>query len=523
MSNIIVPQQPQIFVPASKIVTLEKSELNALCGMQRKMYLDYLKDLIVNHQRVDLLATQVLGYQVMPFHLNMLQFQIKHTNNLQLVFRGAGKSTICTVAKAIWYICVWPDVRIVIASKTVNQAQARPKEIKGHLEGNSLLKEMFGEFYSKTIWNARQIEVAQRTSNDATPTVACVGAKGSIAGAHFDIEFSDDLIDKTNSHTEVTREEVDEWYSSTFSPMLDPPDPKYPFRGHRHRVGTRYHYLDQYGRWIKKSEDLVKAGEEPFLHVNIIPALHPITGQSPWPERWTVKEIVKRRNEIGPIAFGAQYLCSTDAMKGEIFEMDHCQPIPWEDVQKLLDQDKIDTYMGIDLAISEKQEADEFAIVVVGKTVLDGKYRYFVLDSYSGRLRFKQQTKAIIAMNDKWNCKKIAIDAQAYQVAKYQELCDDYPHLKSKLKPMLARKGDDKVSRAWRITPLFENKQIFFPEKKINVAGEVTMDTPFWKLRHQLLLFPSGDHDDLYDAFEYALNVATNKRENTKKEYFGVL
>lgn len=512
----------QALVDPKKINELESSELDALYSMQRKIYLDQLKDLIVNHERIDLLVTEVLKFKLKPFHLQMLQFQIKHTNNLQLVFRGAGKSTICTVAKAIWYMCVWPDVRIVIASKTIAQAQARLKEIKSILETNSLLKELFGEFYSKKIWNQRAIEIAQRKSTDSTPTIQCVGAKGSIAGAHFDVEFSDDLIDKSNSWSETTREEVDEWYNSTFSPMLDPPDPALPYRGHRHRVGTRYHYLDQYGRWIKQNEEIKKQGGQPFMHFNIVPALDPKTGKSPWPERWSVQHLLKVKKQIGTIAFGAQYLCSTDAMKGEIFHIEDCQDVLWSEVEPLYEAGKFLTYMGVDLAISENEDADDFAIVVIGKIFLDGKYRYYILYTYNDKLRFSQQTKKIVQVAKKWNCVGIGIDSVAYQKAQYQKLTEDYPELRKRLRAIIGKKHDDKISRAWRTTPLFENKQVFFPEKEIDIGGEKIMETPSWKLREQLLLFPSGEHDDLFDAMEYAFQMAI-KREKKEEQYFGLI
>jgi predicted phage terminase large subunit-like protein len=510
-------------VDPKNVNELECSELDALYGMQRKIYLDQLKDLIINHQRIDLLVTEVLKFELKPFHLQMLQFQIIHPNNLQLVFRGAGKSTMCTVAKAIWYMCAWPDVRIVIASKTIGQSQARLKEIKSILENNELLIEIFGEFYNKKIWNAREIEIAQRKSHDATPTIKCIGADGSSAGFHFDVEFSDDLIDKKNSWSDKTRDEVDEWYNSTFTPMLDPPDPKYPFRHHRHRVGTRYHYLDQYGRWIKRNEELIKAGEEPLMDVNIVPALHPVSGKSPWPERFSVKHLLKIKRAIGTIAFSAQYLNSTDAMKGEIFDIDDCQAVSWEDVVKpLYESGKMSTFMGVDLAISEKEEADDFAIVIIGKIVLDNKYRFYILDSYNGKLKFTQQTNKIVQMAKKWDCQGIGIDSVAYQKAQYQKLSEDYPELRKRLRAIIPKSNDDKVSRAWRITPIFEDKQVYFPEKEIKIGDERVMETPSWKLREQLLLFPSGDHDDLFDAMEYAFQMAT-KRIKRQEEYFGLL
>jgi hypothetical protein len=207
------------------LITGERSQLLGLYGHARAQYLETLRREILINDRDDLLATVVLGYELEPFHRNMLDVQQRHTDNLQLVGRGFGKSTICTVTKAIKYAVKYPKVRIVIGSKTVKQSQARLKEITAHMTENELLIELFGEFYNKDLWNAREIQIKQRkdpkfknspgaNTTDATPTIACVGAKGSIAGAHFDVEFGDDFIDKTNSHSELTREEFNDWYNA---------------------------------------------------------------------------------------------------------------------------------------------------------------------------------------------------------------------------------------------------------------------------------------------------------------------
>jgi len=503
------------------VLTGERSQLEQLYGTQREMYNEWLRKQILVNNRVDILATHVLGYEVQPFHLNMLKFQFQHLDNLQLAFRGAGKSTICTVAKAIWYLSKWPNARLVIASKTVKQAQARLKEIKSHFEGNEKLIELFGEFVSRDVWNQREIEVAQRTSTDATPSIACVGAKGSIAGAHFDVEFSDDLIDKTNSDTEITREEVNEWYNGTFTPMLDPPDADLPYRFNRHRVGTRYHYLDQYGQWIKIAEDNLKAGV-PAMGINVIPAVDPETGCSPWPKRWRVEELLKRKRNMGEIAFGAQYLCSTDAMKGEIFKYEHCQSIPEDEMNAMIS--KMNVYMGVDLAISEKQTADDFAIVVIGKHGTGDEARYFVLESYADKLRFNDQTAKIVEMDQKWKPKKIGLEVQGYQLAQYHNLEKHHPEIKSKIKRIRIKPHDGKVSRAWRLTPVFENKRVFFPVRSMKLNGETILETPSWKLREQLVLFPSAGHDDLFDAFDHAMTAArTSGRRKIERETVGVL
>lgn len=523
----------------------ERSQILGLYGAARAQYLEWLRRQIVDHNRIDLLATHVLGYQLEPFHRQMLRFQFEHTNNLQLVGRGFGKSTICTVTKAIHYLCKYPKARIVIASKTVKQSQARLKEISSHLAENQLLIELFGEFYNKSLWNAREIEIAQRhdpkyrdspgaKSSDATPTIACVGAKGSIAGAHFDIEFSDDLIDKTNSHTELTREEVNEWYNATFTPMIDPPDPAIPFRGHRHRVGTRYHHLDQYGHWIEQARAAHKAGARPDqrMWINVIPAIDyrdtsadPLageglgiyvgrgTGRSPWPSRWSTDVLLERKAQIGSLAFEAQYLNDISGMTGDIFNYDDFVETPHEEAEALFRE--MSFYIGCDLAISEKESADDCAFVVVGVHRKNPKEKdsahFYVVDLFHGKLRFAQQTHKIKELHDRWNSigngvKAIGIETVAYQLAQYQSLQDTYPEIKSKLRKISPKAGDDKVSRAWRRTPLLESKRVHL--LTVSTDGGENYHTPAWKLREQMVLLPHGDNDDLWDGFDHAITVS---------------
>lgn len=535
----------------------ERSQVAELYGLARQQYLQWLRTQIIQNDRIDLLANVVLGYEVHPFHLHMMRVQFLHPNNLQLVGRGFGKSTICTVTKTIHTLIKYPKARIVIASKTVKQSQARLKEVTSHFVGNDLLIELFGEFYNHELWNAREIEILQRhdpknknspgaSSRDSTPSVACVGAKGSIAGAHFDIEFSDDLIDKTNSNSTTTRDEFTEWYNGTFTPMLDPPDPDIPFRGERHRVGTRYHYLDQYGTWIKQAREAHQAGvpDSHRMWIEVIPAIDyrdtshdPLvgkglgvytgkgTGKSPWPKRWPIKELNKRKSEIGRIAFEAQYLNDIDSMNGEIFSYENFQEIDVNEVEKLYPS--MTFYIGVDLAISEKKTADDSAFVVIGVVGRGSNSKVYVVETKNGKMRFNAQTELIKKLHDKWNgigagVKKIGIETVAYQQAQFQNLEDRYPAIKKKLKRVLRKAGEDKVSRAWAMTPLIEAGRLFLPTQTISVAGEPTVSTPAWQLREQMVLLPNGQNDDLWDAFDNAFTLATKKARKPRKE-FGVL
>ncbi|MGW8177874.1 MAG: hypothetical protein ACWGQW_03655, partial [bacterium] len=117
----------------------ERSELIDLYDHYTSMGDEWLRRQIIRNNRIDILAEAVLGYQVKPFHLAMMRWQFIHNENLQLVFRGAGKSTVCTVTKCIHLLMKNPNLRILLASKTSTHSEAFLKEIKAHLEDNERL------------------------------------------------------------------------------------------------------------------------------------------------------------------------------------------------------------------------------------------------------------------------------------------------------------------------------------------------------------------------------------------------
>jgi predicted phage terminase large subunit-like protein len=469
---------------------LELEQRGHLISMYQKykgMRKEWLRRLIIDQNRIDILATAVLGYEVQPYHLAMMRYQFQHPNNLQLAFRGGGKSTVCNITKCIHLLVKNPNLRILLSSKTTSNAEAFLKEIKAHLEGNQVLIELFGEYYDPrkvTKWDNREIEVLPRTHHTKEASITCVGVDATIVSKHYDVFIDDDLVDEDNSRTKYMRDKTRSWYYQTLDPCLEPPDSRIPHRGEHHRLGTRYHYDDLYGHLIK--HELAK-------HHQIIPALDEHQ-RSPWPEKYPPRWFEEKRRNSGIIIFNAQYQCDTEAMKGEIFQYDHCQVLEDADYPS---RTSLRVFMGIDLAISEKDTADKFAIVVLG---MDTVENYYVLDFFEGQLRFNQQTDKIIRDYNAWEVLRGCIETNNYQAAQYQNLKDRDKNIRM----IPVNQDKDKISRAWKLTPLFENKRVFF------------------KRSHQLLiehlvLFPNHRYKDLFDAFDLAVRASHIKGKKRRR------
>lgn len=487
-------------IPVKKLETADRTELLDIYDHCCSMGNEWVRRQVVENNRIDILASYVLGYQVEPFHLALMRYQFEHPDNLQLVFRGAGKSTICTVTKTIHLLLKNPNLRILIASKTAQNAEGFLKEIKGHFESNDRLKNIFGPYYDArrvTKWDNREIEVLPRTSKAKEASVTCVGAEGTIVSKHYDVIISDDLVDEDNSRTKHQRDKTRTWYYQTLDPTLEPPDPDVPHRGEHHRLGTRYHYDDLYGHLI---------ANELKEHHHVIPAMDE-KGRSPWPKKYPPKWFIKKRERSGIIIFNAQYQCDTEAMKGEIFQYDDCQQL---DEDAWPSKDGLRIFMGVDLAISESDSACKFAIVVLGITV--DRSAYYVLDYYEGQLRFSQQTAKIIEYAKKWDPIRIGIETNQYQEAQYQNLkdkeaeSDKVPDLR--LRPIKTLK--DKVTRAWKLSAIFENKRVFF--RKSHAL-----------LIEHMVLFPNHKLTDLFDAFDLAHAASRVRGKRKRRREPGVI
>jgi phage terminase large subunit-like protein len=232
-------------------------------------------------------------------------------------------------------------------------------------------------------------------------------------------------------------------------------------------------------------------------HTQIIPALDK-TNRSPWPEKYPPSWFLEKKRKSGTIIFNAQYQCDTEAMKGEIFQYDDCQDIDEKDIPTDLEK-----FIGIDLAIAEKEKSDMFAVVTIG---VDKMQNIYALDYFAGHLRFARQTEKILEIYGKHDPVRACIETNAYQAAQYQTLMDVDSHLR--IKPVDQHK--DKITRAWKLSSIFEDKKVFF-RKGLHI------------LKEHMVLFPNGEKDDLFDAFDLAVRASRMRNRRKRRSEPGLL
>jgi hypothetical protein len=366
-----------------------------------------IRQLVLEHRRVDILAEHVLGYdQPTWFQQEMIDFQDSYQEGLILGFRGSRKSTYCTIARVIAEILWDPNVRLLIGSDSFDQAKAFLRPIKQHLEKNETFREIFGDYSSGAEkWSESEIIVNKRTKAYPEATVACVGTGTQFLGRHFDGIILDDLVTEESASTEGQRQKTFDYFYKTLLPCLESP------WGRMWIIGTRWHEEDLYG-WLQK-EDYADA------HM-IIPVLDEETDESIWEEKFpTVRMHRLRKGNLA--AFALQWMLQSSGTVGEIFNKEHF----WTYEQ--LPEDVV-IWQGVDLAVGQKEQNDFFSHTTVA--IQKNTAAPFLIEHRKMKISFPRQVKFVADQYDKYpQTLAVVAEANAYQDVLRQQVKATYPHV----------------------------------------------------------------------------------------------
>ncbi len=151
--------------------------------------------------------------------------------------RGTFKSSLGVVAYSIWILLRNPNTRVLIDSEIYGNSKTFLREIKMHLESESMTT-IFGQFKGD-LWNEGEIVIKQRTRNfkEASITVSGIGVQKT--GMHYDVIIHDDMNSPTNSNNPENCAKVIEHFK--FNQAILEPD------GEMLVIGTRYSANDLIG------------------------------------------------------------------------------------------------------------------------------------------------------------------------------------------------------------------------------------------------------------------------------------
>jgi hypothetical protein len=386
-----------------------------------------IRDMVLEEGRIEVLAQFVLGYPPQSFHLEMMAWQEQVQEGLLLAWRGAAKTTFCTIARAIFEILHNPNIRILIVADAVDQAKMMLRQIKSHFTKNEKFRRIFGDYSTGAeVWSETEITVNKRTAHHGEPTIMVAGIGTALPSRHFDLIIADDLVTEDNAATEGQREKVKNYFYKTLFPTLMSP------HGRLYVIGTRWHEEDLYD-WLEKN-DYAQA----TLRIGV---LDEDTDLSRWEENFPT-ERMHRIRRANLAAFELQYMCRSGVGLGGVFSPEHF--LYYDGVVP----EGCIKWQAADLAIGQKDVNDHFAHVTLW--MHRASKDPWLEDYRLTRLTFPRQVKFIKKRFDQhpdvW---QIAIEKNAYQDALRQQLVDSYPELRGVVRGLQTQK--DKMLRAQRL------------------------------------------------------------------------
>jgi predicted phage terminase large subunit-like protein len=438
----------------------------------------------------------LLGYEVAEHHSDILDFIERNDNLRSLILapRGAGKSSIVTIAYVLWRLLKNPDLRILIVSNSQSQAAGFLREIKQHCERNKTLNFLFGNLIGDK-WSETEIDLGIRKKFVKEANISAYGIFGALVGRHYDLIIMDDVVSQEIANSPTQRAKLEQWVGMSLMPTLEPGAQVIV-------IGTRYHNSDLYGLFIKNKY------KDNFLQIKAVND----DGTSYWPTYFPMEILDETKEEVGTFIFNAQYQNDPHDMTGGLYKPEwfiqrwiqineNCISIP-ERAPVYYNELKIT--QGFDQAIGMKEIHDFNAHITIGQDLNTGEI--YTLETVRKRLTFLERKALVIDQYKKWSRRTrkgvtaVAIEAIGFQDDLCQTIIREMPTLP--IHRCIPRV--DKFTRQTPVAALAENQKLILGQNQNHLYEE-------------LILFPGYDHDDLADALEMSIQALTKHLRVTNK------
>ncbi len=404
------------------------------------------------------------------------------------------KSSIITKGGAILRMNANPNIRILIANNTWDNARKFLGSITKYLVRGQALPIYFGRYESDQ-WNKDEITIRQRNVILDAPTIATTGLEKEQTSQHYDLIIADDLVARENVQTPEQRAKVKDYINSLMA-LLEP-------QGELWVVGTRWSQDDAYGDLLEEGiwDPLIRSAYTDSSRTAPI-----------FPEKFTLEKLQFLRNKLGPTLFSCWFLNDPISQEAADFKKE------WIKFYAPGTPHPSTLYLSVDPAHSLSSDADYSAFIVAGmfqnKTIR-------VVDYVRRRVVPSDLVNIVFELVDKWKLHRIGIETFAFQkTLKYEIQRKQKETGKFFSIDELGRKntgrGEPILSKEARIRRL----QPYFEQGLIELRSDMQV------LVDELLAFPRGKYDDLIDALAYQLDflnpsVGTQKKEDEKHMSMG--
>lgn len=439
------------------------------------------------------------------FHLKLFEDLASPINSADAAPRGHAKTTIGSV-ESIYRIVNNLNHYILPISDTYTQAKDIVDNIRGELESNTMLRWVYGDLTTAWHWTAGSFT----TSNAVRVTAR--GSNMKVRGLKYkhwrpDYVPIDDLENDEAVMKQERREKLFNWLKRAVLPAMAP-------GGKVAMVGTVLHEDSLLNNALNGVKGFAGWRRNRFAALN---SQQDGSETSLWPGRFSVDFLKAMRddpnseNYIGPLAFSQEYQNEAIDDAARVIKRDWIygtdenkltyslteKEALWAathppDSKTWVESELKQIIMAIDPAISEKTTADYFAIFILG---VDAKGDIWMLDVFRDRIgEMDRQIDISLDRALQYKLDKLKVESVAYQAGLARALRRRAAERGTHLPIQEVKPDKDKFRRA--------------VIHSANFAGglvHLRTDHPLFEtLVKEILDFPMGEHDDMFDAYMHA-------------------
>jgi predicted phage terminase large subunit-like protein len=398
-----------------------------------------------------------------------------------------GKTMLASEMFPAWYLGRNPTHQVIFTTYNQTYAADIGRKVRNHLDDP-----LFQQIFPSTVLS-KDSQSASKFNTTRDGTYVAVGMGGSLTGRGSHLFMIDDPIkNQEEADSSLIRHKQKEWFSSVASTRLEPD-------GAIIIIQTRWHFDDLSG-WLleEKTDD---------WHVINIPALtkdeHDVY-QAVWPERFSVDDLLKKRERMLTHHWNALYMQTPVSEGGDAFK---------EEWLKFYDGDishkGMNVYIFVDPANSKDKNSDNSAICVIGANA-DGNL--YVLDMYIDKYNYKEREILLFDLQEKYKPMGFFIEEYGMQT--------DIQHMEEEMvrrnyRFSIQAVGGNKVTkndRIMRLAPYFQAGKIYLPRflSKKNYLGSIFDVVNYFMTKEYTQFTPAlkDQKDDMLDCMSRIFDVS---------------
>lgn len=440
--------------------------------------------------------------------------------------RGHAKSAYLSNVFPLHQVVFEKRKYILIISETDSASKKFVEWIGNELKYNEKLRRDFGELLSPNVrLNERDNQEAFLTYTGTLVEAASIGKqlRGKRNGAYRpDLVICDDLESEKNTNTKELVEKNISWFDKVVLPIGDPERTAFVYMGTtvvangllQHVQNKADFHSRTYAAIISppergdlwdEFETILRNAENPN-RMEDAKAFYEANKEEMdkgvkvlWERRFSYFDLMVKKANMTSRAFQSEFMNNPIDSENAIFKVDNFTYYDYDELHEK--KNYLDYYTAWDIAIGKNNRSDYNAIVTVARDKRTGIF--YVVDSWARKVPAHEAMEQAIKVIRKYRPKVFVVETVAAQHDFYRQLKQELAKrgiYGTKIHPLISK--TKKEERIEMLEPLVENGALRF-------------------MRHQRLLleqleqFPHGVNDDLPDALQMAVDIATKMKRRT--------